>query len=263
MPYEQCRSMNPLGTRCTMTPAPGSRFCLFHSHEDVPSISGSDADANASAVLPDRERTDSTRRYGGTEFSDTGVVRGETAGWTPPTPPDIPSNSVSPSEPGPTTRFAGTPSATPPLRVETADPPTEEMEWLQALLRQAMTEVMAGEGTPLQKASAIARLGNLYLKAHGAAELKRDNQELRRQTAALEERLAAAEARFAALAATQAADGADSTPQADGAPYAASTSTGRVAMPLVPRSEAAPRCAPDELGQSFLALDDGRAAATG
>src|SRR5262249_22582543 len=33
--------------------------------------------------------------------------------------------------------------------------------WLQTMLRTAMEQVMAGEATPLQKASTIARLGNL------------------------------------------------------------------------------------------------------
>jgi hypothetical protein len=88
---------------------------------------------------------------------------------------------------------------------ESAGQPEEELDWLKALLRQAMTETMAGEGTPLQKASAIARLGNLYLKARRSAELEQANKELRRRAVMLEERLAGAEGRLAALEAAPAA----------------------------------------------------------
>ena len=77
---------------------------------------------------------------------------------------------------------------------------SEGLSWFMGLLRQMMTEVMAGEAPALQKANAIARLGNLYLRAHRTAELAQANKALRRQAAALEERLAAAEAQLAALA---------------------------------------------------------------
>src|SRR5262249_34752523 len=104
----------------------------------------------------------------------------------------------------PMTHFVGTPSAPPPLRVDPTDAPAaapaEGLAWFMALLQQAMTETITGEGTPLQKAGAIARLGNLYLKAQRSAELEQANTDLRRQTKRLEERLAAAEARLAALA---------------------------------------------------------------
>jgi hypothetical protein len=82
----------------------------------------------------------------------------------------------------------------------------EGLEWLQGLLQQAMTGVMAGEATPLQKANAIARLGNLYLKAYQTTELKQANRELRRQIEELEERLAAAETRLSASEAAPAAE---------------------------------------------------------
>jgi hypothetical protein len=66
------------------------------------------------------------------------------------------------------------------------------MDWLLALLQEAMTGVMAGEATPLQKANAVARLTALYLKASHVAELEQGN-------AALAERAAAAEAYTAEL----------------------------------------------------------------
>jgi hypothetical protein len=63
------------------------------------------------------------------------------------------------------------------------------LDWLLAMLKQAMEEAMASEAKPLQKANAIARLGNLYLKAYGAAELARENKALKQRAAALEEEL--------------------------------------------------------------------------
>jgi len=109
-------------------------------------------------------------------------------------------------------------------------PPAEGLAWFTALLQQAMTETMAGEGTPLQKASAVARLGNLYLKAHRSAELERANAELRRQTERLEERLAAAESRLAALA-PQPATPAPAAPETDTLPVAVDTSGDTVCVP--------------------------------
>ena len=64
--------------------------------------------------------------------------------------------------------------------------------WLPALLQEAMTGVMGGDATPLQKANAVARLTALYLKACHVAGLEQAN-------AALAERAAAAEAYTADL----------------------------------------------------------------
>jgi hypothetical protein len=60
------------------------------------------------------------------------------------------------------------------------------LAWLLAMLRQSMEAVMAEDAPPLKKAGAIGRLGNLYLKAYGAAELKQENKSLKRQMAELE-----------------------------------------------------------------------------
>jgi hypothetical protein len=62
-----------------------------------------------------------------------------------------------------------------------------------------MTELMASDTPPLPKAGALARLGNLYLKAVRAAELQRENRELRQRVAALEKANTALEQRIAAL----------------------------------------------------------------
>jgi len=69
-------------------------------------------------------------------------------------------------------------------------PPDDGLQWLMGLLRQTMTEAVTSDMTPLQKANAVARLGALYLKAHGTTELERANKELKRHAAELEERVA-------------------------------------------------------------------------
>jgi hypothetical protein len=70
------------------------------------------------------------------------------------------------------------------------DPTPPAMDWLLAMLKQAMEEVMAGDTTPLQKENAITRLGNLYLKASGAGELAKTVRALTRRVAELEEAMA-------------------------------------------------------------------------
>jgi hypothetical protein len=62
-----------------------------------------------------------------------------------------------------------------------------------------MTELMASDAAPLPKAGALARLGNLYLKAVRAPELQRENRALRQRVAALEKANTALEQRIAAL----------------------------------------------------------------
>lgn len=69
----------------------------------------------------------------------------------------------------------------------------DDLQWLVRLLRQMMAAVAAEEGDTLQKAGMIARLGNLILRASGAAETKRAYKELLRRYAELEERLTALE----------------------------------------------------------------------
>jgi hypothetical protein len=67
----------------------------------------------------------------------------------------------------------------------------EAPDWLLQMLREVMTAVAREEGDILKKAAMIARLGALYLRASGAAELKRSNKELARRCMQLEEQLAA------------------------------------------------------------------------
>jgi hypothetical protein len=63
------------------------------------------------------------------------------------------------------------------------------LDWLLEMLQQTITEVLSGDGTPLQKGNAVARLANLYLKARGTEELKRKNRDLTLKIEELAERL--------------------------------------------------------------------------
>jgi len=80
---------------------------------------------------------------------------------------------------------------------ETA-PAEDALDWLIALLRDAMAQVMASDEPALQKANLVARLAGHYLKAHRTAEIERANKDLRRRVAELEERVAAVETALAA-----------------------------------------------------------------
>jgi hypothetical protein len=87
-------------------------------------------------------------------------------------------------------------SVSPCPRGETEPMP---LAWLLDLLQQAMTEVMAGEATPVQKANAVARLGSLYLKACRVTELQRDHKALTQRVAELEQQNAEQARRLAEL----------------------------------------------------------------
>jgi hypothetical protein len=89
-----------------------------------------------------------------------------------------------------------------PLPTALEATPTEAppaLDWFLSLLQRAMTEMMAGEAPPVQKANAIARLGSLYLKACQVTELKQAHQELSRRVTDLERQNAELERRLAAL----------------------------------------------------------------
>jgi hypothetical protein len=80
--------------------------------------------------------------------------------------------------------------------------PTEAppaLDWFLSLLQQAMTEVMAGEAPPVQKANAVARLGSLYMRACQVTGLKQAHKELTRRVTELERQNAELERRLAAL----------------------------------------------------------------
>jgi hypothetical protein len=108
------------------------------------------------------------------------------------------------------------------------------------MLRELITAVAKEEGDTLKKAAMIARLGALYLRASGAAELKRANKELARRCAHLEEQLAALQ--HSVPTAPPVAAGPDAGPQpARGAadpPVSSGMPRVSVRTPLAPEPEA-------------------------
>jgi hypothetical protein len=65
------------------------------------------------------------------------------------------------------------------------------LDWLLSLLRKAIVGVMADDTPLLNKANALARLGNLYLKTYHTAELERTNAEPVERVAESEQRVTA------------------------------------------------------------------------
>jgi len=64
----------------------------------------------------------------------------------------------------------------------------DSLGWLKELLRKAIEAVMAAEeGSAIQKANTVARLGNLYLKACHVTELRQTNKALVTRFAELEQ----------------------------------------------------------------------------
>jgi uncharacterized protein YlxW (UPF0749 family) len=75
-----------------------------------------------------------------------------------------------------------------------AEGDSESHAWLQLLLRAAMEQVMAAEGSAIQKANSLARLAGLYLKTCQLTELKQAQKQLAARVADLEEALASLQA---------------------------------------------------------------------
>jgi hypothetical protein len=130
------------------------------------------------------------------------------------------------------------------MLLQQASPPASEPEapdWLLQMLRELMTAVAKEEADTLKKAGMIARLGALYLRASGAAELKRSCTELARRCARLEEQLAAIQS--SAASAPPAAPGPEERSQpVRAADPLASSALPRVSVraPLAPEPEAPP-----------------------
>ncbi len=137
------------------------------------------------------------------------VIRFANPGFVfPDRAPELISESPTGDQPGAARRDPSSESgalpATSSFPNDAAGPAGDAMTWLQSVLQQAMEGVMAGEAPPLQKASAIARLANLYLKAHRAGELERENRELTKRLEQMEQRLATVESDAADAEATAA-----------------------------------------------------------
>jgi hypothetical protein len=153
--------------------------------------------------------------------------------------PLVPETAVAAPEPPPA------PDA--PAAAASGDPQEVPMDWFVSLLQQSRQQVMAGEGTPIQKANVIPRLGGLYLKASRAAELARTNKELMQRVAALEKRLAAANPSRVEAGAVEEARFSDERPRQLAGPD-------EISLPSSPSPEPAARSRHDPVpGQSAAA----------
>jgi hypothetical protein len=129
------------------------------------------------------------------------------------------------------------------MLLQQASPPPSEPEgpeWLLPMLRELITAVAQEEGDTLKKAAMIARLGALYLRASGAAELKRANNELARRCACLEDQLAALQSSGASAPPPPAGPKERLQPAGNAADPPAASALPRVSVraPLAPEPEA-------------------------
>jgi hypothetical protein len=179
----QCWSVQGDGARCAGPAEPGGLFCSRHRHVRAADVSrvwlAPEAEMPRELVATLRHANPALR-FPDPEPSSRATVAASMAS----SPPfgSSPTREATPIEPAAPEGASG----------------SAELEWLLALLRAAMEGVMAGEGTPLLKASAVARLAGQYLKAYGAGERRRENQALTRRLKAAEARVAVLEARLAA-----------------------------------------------------------------
>jgi hypothetical protein len=97
------------------------------------------------------------------------------------------SHSAAPATPLTRYREAEAPSGAHPNPAPPTSGDQPSLGWLLGMLQEAMSGVMAGDIAPIQKANALSRLGNLYLKAYRAAQLQQENRTLRERAEALEE----------------------------------------------------------------------------
>jgi hypothetical protein len=99
-------------------------------------------------------------------------------------------------------------------------PEPAPLDWLLALLRKAIEGVMAEDQPVFKKANAIGRLGSLYMKVYGTAELERVKAGLEERGAEPEEGLSA---RGVETAADEAAGVGPARPKKKGSPASGQT----------------------------------------
>lgn len=204
MSTEQCWSLAPDGSRCRQSARPGGCFCEHHSRGEL--HPGSIWRAPVEQMPPElvaRIRA----YYPEVAFPAALTPLSSSApplSAAPSPPPAAPNGAAYGQVPGRVGEadlpvLAALPSAM--LSTPPAEEQTDPMEWLQGLLRGVMQAVTEGEGTPLQKASAVARLGALFLRTARVHELARArkqaeaaNRELADRVEELLERLRALEA---------------------------------------------------------------------
>jgi hypothetical protein len=185
MSHERCWGLNRDGQRCEYLAMAGNHFCQPHWRLTGP-------DPSEVFCLPEAEMPSGLVEYLRTirpsfEFPEPQVPIEPVAPEPAPAVPVLtaaPKQSAHPAaSPAPAARERAAAAASP----EGEDGP---LDWLLATIRQATEEMMGSDARPQQKADAVARLGNLYLKTYRAAQLQKENRELKRRVVELEQALA-------------------------------------------------------------------------
>jgi hypothetical protein len=241
MSTEQCWSLQFDGKRCAALAAAPTHFCAAHAHrggganplclwrapeaemppELVAALRRAAPDATFPRSEPQPPLNPASLSSAALPASPLPLVMAGAEPAVPPGAPASPEPSTSP--PDPPCSSVSPCLAYPCQRVIAPD----RTDWLLALLQDAMTGVMAGEATPLQKANAVSRLTALYLKAACVAEVEQANAALAKRAAAAEAYSADLEARATAWAEQQ--EAAPPTPQAPEREAEASASPGQSA----------------------------------
>jgi hypothetical protein len=185
MSHERCWGLNGKGQRCVSPAMPGRYFCQRHWGLTGPHTFDV-------FCLPEAEMPPELAQY----------LRQKSWSFVFPAPQPVApplnaritrtapvSSQASERESNQRCADPEMPSAPPTIPTE---PATASLGWMLTMLQQVMEDVAAGTATPLQKASVLTRLGNLYLKTYRAADLQRENKTLARRVAEMEKALAAA-----------------------------------------------------------------------
>jgi hypothetical protein len=184
MSFEQCWALNADRSRCEEPAAPDQCFCEEH---DV----GYGLHPMDIFCLPEAEMPPDLVLY----------IRSCCPTW--PFPEPSPPIVTLGADAAPSHFRAAAPendldAATPRAQDDTlateAAEEAESLAWLRATLREVIEDVKAGEADPMRKATAVARLGGLFLRTFRVAELQKENRSLRKSLAAVESRLADLEA---------------------------------------------------------------------
>jgi hypothetical protein len=181
MSYEQCWALNADRDRCQEPVEPGQYFCEEHDRGyafhplDVFCLSEAEMPPDLVAHLRACSPT-----WPFPEPSPAIVTLGPAAPAAVPTPLEDAPGAAEPS-PAP-------PVAPPPAESDAAPEPHA---WLLAALRQCIEQVMAADVQPIPRASTVARLSGLYLRACRTTELTKENRSLRKQVVEFAARLAA------------------------------------------------------------------------
>jgi hypothetical protein len=185
MSHERCWGLNRDGQRCEYLAMAGNHFCQPHWRLTGP-------DPSEVFCLPEAEMPPGLVEYLRTirpsfEFPEPQVQVETVAPEPAPAVPMLAAARQPSAHPATSPEPAARERSAAAVSPEAEDGP---LDWLLATIRQATEEMMASDASPQQKANAVARLGNLYLKTHRAAQFQKENRELKRRVVELERALA-------------------------------------------------------------------------